>query len=45
MTDEKQIPEIYSGTKVKSYRYGDTLEMTTSTGEHEQTIMTLPNRK
>lgn len=45
--DKKEIPEnipkIFDKTPVKSYRYGDTLEMTTSIGK--QTIMVLPGKR
>lgn len=42
---KNKIPTIWEGQIVKSYRYGDTLEMTTSNGNHEKKIMVLPNRK
>lgn len=36
---------ILSQSVVKSYRYGDTLELTTSNGLHKQTIKVLPNKR
>lgn len=36
---------IYSGALVKSYRYGRTLEITTSNGLNKQTIRVLPNKQ
>lgn len=39
----ENIPKIFDKTPVKSYRYGDTLEMTTSIGK--QTIMVLPGKR
>ncbi|WP_017547419.1 rolling circle replication-associated protein [Salinicoccus carnicancri] len=48
MTEDKKkfpnnIPKIFEKTLVKSYRYGETLEMTTSIGK--QTIMVLPGKR
>ena len=37
--------KVHSGAIVKSYRYGNTLELTTSNGIHKQTIKVLPNKK
>lgn len=37
--------KIHSESIVKSYRYGNTLELTTSNGLHKQTIKVLPNKK
>ena len=37
--------KVYAGAIVKSYRYGNTLELTTSNGIHKQTIKVLPNKK
>lgn len=45
MSGENSVPEIYKGTRVKSYRYGDNLELTTSTGEFVQKIMVLPKKQ
>lgn len=39
----ENIPRIYDEVLVKSYRYGDTLEITTSVGR--QTIQVLPNKR
>lgn len=39
----KNIPKIFDWVPVKSYRYGDTLEMTTSVGR--QTILVLPDKR
>ncbi|MGM0146222.1 hypothetical protein IGJ94_002824 [Enterococcus sp. AZ153] len=36
---------IYSGALVKAYRYGRTLEITTSNGLNRQTIKVLPNKQ
>lgn len=37
--------KVHAGAIVKSYRYGNTLELTTSNGIHKQTIKVLPNKK
>lgn len=37
--------KIHCESIVKSYRYGNTLELTTSNGLHKQTIKVLPNKK
>ena len=37
--------KVHAGAIVKSYRYGSTLELTTSNGIHKQTIKVLPNKK
>ena len=37
--------KVHAEAIVKSYRYGNTLELTTSNGLHKQTIKVLPNKK
>lgn len=41
----KYIDKIHSKSIVKSYRYGNTLELTTSNGLHKQSIKVLPNKQ
>lgn len=43
--NENDIPKIFDDAIVKSYRYGNTLEITTAHGMREQTIKVISNKR